>query len=170
MDREPRYRLRAAAPEDEPFLWEMLHQAIFVPEGEPPPPREIVREPSISRYVSGWGRAGDEGVVAMDSETGVQAGAAWFRLFTTEEPGFGFVNPATPEISIAVAAGHRGRGLGTAMLNRLIAGAGGRYGALSLSCDPANPAWRLYRRLGFELETTERTMRLDLRINRIESD
>ena len=37
--------VRASQKSDEPFLWEMLYQALYVPEGEPPLPREIVQQP-----------------------------------------------------------------------------------------------------------------------------
>ena len=57
----------------------------------------------------------------------------------------------TPELTIAVLPGYRGRGIGTALLERLIAAVEIEYEALSLSVWPANPAYRLYLRMGFEV-------------------
>jgi GNAT superfamily N-acetyltransferase len=41
---------------------------------------------------------------------------AWYRFFTEEEHGEGFVDPATPEVAIAVVDGMRGRGIGGALM------------------------------------------------------
>jgi ribosomal protein S18 acetylase RimI-like enzyme len=53
---------------------------------------------------------------------------------------------------IAVGAGWRGRGLGTAVVRRLQLEARERGCPLRLSVYRANPALELYRRLGFEIE------------------
>jgi GNAT superfamily N-acetyltransferase len=114
--------------------------------------------------MDGWLREGDAGVVA--EEEGRPIGAAWFRRFTADEPGYGFLDESTPEISIAVDPGHRGRGVGTALLRALCErGVDDGIAALSLSVERANPARRLYGRLGFvEVEGTADacTMRIDL--------
>ena len=145
------YTIRSLTLEDEPFLYEMMYQAIFIPEGQPTPPRNVVQQPVLRKYVELFGRPGDLGFAAMDDDTGQPAGAAWARLLTADDPGYGFVDEATPELTIAVLPSYRGRGLGTALMERLMATAQGRYPALSLSVWPANPAYRLYLRLGFEV-------------------
>ncbi|HEX5579544.1 MAG TPA: GNAT family N-acetyltransferase, partial [Candidatus Limnocylindria bacterium] len=104
----------------------------------------------IAPYVAGWGRPGDAGVIA--EVAGEPVGAAWFRLFDSNRPGYGFVNADTPEISIGVEASWRGRGVGRVLLNALVdmARANG-HDALSLSVDARNaPALALYRSIGFE--------------------
>lgn len=144
----PGCALRPLIPADEPFLREMLYQAIYVPAGEIAPPAEIVNLPELARYVQAWGRPGDGGFVAWQS-TGL-AGAVWFRLFGPDNKGYGYINAATPELSIAVSPEARGQGLGTILLNAAIALARPNYPGLSLSVDARNPARRLYERLGFE--------------------
>jgi len=141
---------RPARREDEPVLRDMLYQAIFVPVGEAPPPRDLVFRPELARYVQGWGQPGDLGVIAFDSETGIPTGAAWLRLFSDQAPGYGYVDERTPELSIAVVPEQRSRGIGSELLARLLAAAQGQYTAISLSVSTANPAYRLYRRFGFE--------------------
>src|SRR5687768_14855624 len=77
---------------------------------------QTVSARSISLYLDRWGRPGDGGVVATLDRSAV--GAAWFRLFPDDEPGYGFIDHATPEVSIAVAEEHRGRGIGGELLDR----------------------------------------------------
>jgi len=72
--------------EDEPFLWEMLYQAIYVPEGQTAPPRSVVRRPELARYVRGWGREGDCGFLAGDAAD-QPVGAVWLRLLRGENKG-----------------------------------------------------------------------------------
>lgn len=55
---------------------------------------------------------------------------------------------------MAVVPAYRGYGVGTEMLAHLIASADGRFPALSLSCDPGNPARRLYQQAGFHGDRT----------------
>lgn len=110
---------------------------------------DILRDPFIARYISGWGRSGDTGVVAED-EQGQPLGAAWYRFFSPEEHGFGFVSQDVPELTVAVRPDARGRGTGTALLEALLARARTAHvSALSLSVEEDNPALALYRRLGF---------------------
>ena len=145
--------LRAATVSDESFLWEMLYLAIFVPTGKPLLPRSILRDPAIARYVEDWGiRSGDSGLIALVD--GAPVGAAWLRCFPASEPGYGFVDERTPELSLAVLPAHRGKGIGSRLMERLLQG----VDSTSLSCDQANPSWRLYVRLGFEPLPDGRTM------------
>src|SRR5215216_5113376 len=125
--------VRLAEPGDEPFLWDMGWEATAVDEGM----RTLGREaafaiPHVRRYLDGWGRPGDAGVVALAD--GQRLGAAWYRLFPAEEPGWGFVASDVPELSIGVVAEARGRGIGSALLDALLTLARQqRYGAVSLS-------------------------------------
>jgi ribosomal protein S18 acetylase RimI-like enzyme len=110
---------------------------------------EIMAVPALARYVAGWPREGDFGLVAQDA--GRSVGAAWWRLFTPDDCGYGYVDEATPELSIAVVPARQRRGVGTLLLHALIDEAH-RSGlpALSLSVDVENRASRLYERLGFK--------------------
>src|SRR6266496_1434569 len=74
---------------------------------------ETLGQHDIRRYVDDWPRPGDVSVVAAVPE-GTLIGAAWYRHFSADEPGYGFVEAAIPEVSIAVVAKWRGRGVGGA--------------------------------------------------------
>src|SRR3712207_6266663 len=146
----------------------MLYEAAYWNPAEQRPPREEMtsEEPKLARYLEGWGRPGDDAVVAVDSSSGRRLGAAWYRLMTSEVPGYGYVDDSTPEVAIAISPDHRGRGLGGALLKEIRDGARSRgYRALSLSVEHGNPALRLYERNGFvKLFETEGawTMKADL--------
>ena len=142
--------IRPLTPADEPFLWEALYHAVYVPPGGSPPEREIVRRPELARYVERWGHGpGDVGVLALVERRPV--GAAWLRCWSGPERGYGFVDSATPELSIAVLPDYRGQGIGTRLLDALLAVADERFAAVSLSVSESNPARRLYERLGFRV-------------------
>ena len=134
--------IRKAGPQDTRFLRDMLRHALYW--------RERVPGSRTSRYVKAWGRPGDTGVVAL--EDGFAVGAAWYRLFTAAEPGYGFVDVETPELAIAVVPSKRGHGIGEKLLEALIARAReAGYPALSLNVEPGNPARKLYERFGFQV-------------------
>ncbi len=140
-----------AEAEDEPFLWEMLYEAVHWESGLKPPPEKLLAEPGLRRYLEGWGRAGDLAVVARDPEDGHKVGAAWCRIFPAVEPGYGFVDAATPDIAIAVVLDRRGTGVGGTLLYALMDAAGSHgFDAVSLSVQKSNhTAVRLYERNGF---------------------
>jgi ribosomal protein S18 acetylase RimI-like enzyme len=139
--------VRPATTADLPFLEAMLYEAATWRPETQPPAEAVLADPHVARYLSGWGRTGDGGVVA---EVDRPVGAAWFRLFSADEPGYGFVAPDVPELSIGVASDSRGRGIGTRLVEALldVARADG-HGAISLSVEPDNRARRIYERAGF---------------------
>ena len=115
--------------------------------GQAPFPRSIVFGPDLRRYAESWGRPSDCGFLALGPDGFV--GGAWLRLFTAEERGFGYVSDLTPELSVAVLPGYRGKGVGTSLLISLITGARQQFSSISLSVSKTNSAVRLYERLGF---------------------
>ena len=84
---------RPGGPQDVPFMRDMLLHAYYwrvdrvSSSGEPP----------VRRYVERWGRPGDTALIAIQDFQRV--GAAWYRLFTEGEPGFGFVTLTRVQVS-----------------------------------------------------------------------
>jgi ribosomal protein S18 acetylase RimI-like enzyme len=162
-------RLRPAGLGDAPFLIEMLVDAGSWnrPPGEPPPPAAaLLAVPQQADYIEGWGREGDGGVIA--EQDGERVGACWFRRFTAEHPGYGFLGEDVPGIGLAVRDGFRERGIGGRLLEAALAAIRERGApAVSLSVELGNDrARRLYERAGFEPVGREGgaiTMRLRLR-------
>jgi ribosomal protein S18 acetylase RimI-like enzyme len=133
--------VRGAGRQDVRFLRDMLRHAYYWRIGQ-----EI--EDPVFRYVRSWGRPGDAGLIAI--EDGNPVGAAWYRLFRREAPGFAFLDEETPELTIAVVPSRRGRGFGEQLLSALLERARDEgYDAVSLSVEQGSPALRLYERFGF---------------------
>jgi len=130
----------AGAP-DMPFRRDMLRYAYYARWG-------TEADVPLERYVAGWGRRGDTALVAIDQFQPI--GAAWYRLFPADGPGYGFLDEETPELTIAVVPSRRGKGLGKELLEALLAQAKAEgYKQISLSVEADNPALRLYEQHGF---------------------
>jgi GNAT superfamily N-acetyltransferase len=141
--------IRSTGPEDVAFLKQMLYEAAaWNPDWPRQRTLETLADPILERYHTGWGRPGDAGVIAeFDGEP---IGAAWYRLFTEEEPGYGFVDEKTPELGIAVVPLHRRKGVGETLLRALMVQARrDGYQALSLSVAVHNRSRMMYERVGF---------------------
>jgi len=159
------FKIRPITYSDIPFLWEMLYQSIYVSAGEAPPSKDIINEPDLAKYVEGWGREGDIGFIALNSDN-ESIGSVTLRFFDESNKGYGFIDNKTPELGMAILKEYRGRGIGTELIKAIIQEAKAKgIASISLSVDPNNLAMRLYRRFGFtEVGTagTSVTMKLNL--------
>ena len=107
------YSIRPFKMGDMSFLWEMLYQSIYIPEGQRVPSRDILKEQNIEKYLKNWGSGHDHAWVAFDGE-GNPVGAVWIRLLNHENPGYGYLDDDTPELGMAIMSQYRGRGIGSA--------------------------------------------------------
>lgn len=170
--------VRRANDTDIEFLWAMLATAVFAPGIDVDAVRS---EPALSHYLDGFDLAADDATaVALIAERagesvrgsdGVDAsepaggsgrspdgaggreriGAAWYRRFAADDPGYGFIDEDTPELTMACIPSARGIGVGGRLLDELltIAASAGLPG-ISLSVAISNhAAVHLYRRRGF---------------------
>jgi ribosomal protein S18 acetylase RimI-like enzyme len=165
-DKPMSWTIRQAQDTDLSFLGGMLYEAAnWRPENRAADKNDVLGNPHVALYLAGWGRPGDTALLAED-EHDQPAGAAWFRFFSRDAPGYGFIDETVPELLLAVRAELRGRGIGASLLNALvdIARDQGVRG-LSLSVEEDNPALRLYERIEFrsvEKRGNGHTMGLDL--------
>jgi GNAT superfamily N-acetyltransferase len=146
--------IRQAGPQDVRFLRDMLKHAYHWRLNQDP-------DLPVARYVNNWGRPGDTGLVAWENGP---IGAAWYRLFKANAPGFGFVDEHTPELTIAVVPSRRGGGLGGDLMQALLDRARLEgYHSISLSAEKGMT--KLYERHGFrpvEEKDGTVTMKADL--------
>jgi len=142
-------RIRSLYENEFSFFLDMLYESIYLSENKPPR-EDLLYSPHLKKYHEGWGRKGDRAFVAVDEENR-PIGAAWYRVFSGEVKGYGYVNDQTPELGIAVTEHARGKGVGYLLMTKLFEQAmEDGYPSLSLSVDPANKAAvKLYKKLGF---------------------
>lgn len=138
--------LRAARPEDDPFL--LLLYA-------------TTRQAELERLP--WSHAEKAAFVRMQfdaqhADYQSRYPAARFDVIESSGERIGrlYVDVRASEIrvlDVALLPAHRGRGVGTALMRDLLdeAATGGRD--VTLHVEPANPAVRLYARLGFVVES-----------------
>ena len=142
-------RIREMRPNEYHLLSDYLYKAIFVPEDfEGEIPRNILEEdPKLVAAIEGFGaRKGDVAFVA--EQDGRVMGACWTR--TTDI--YGHMDDETPAFSISVDEDVRNQGIGTQLMQATIdelrwLG----FARCSLGVQKANPALRLYERLGFRI-------------------
>jgi GNAT superfamily N-acetyltransferase len=141
--------IRQLRSDEVEFLREMLYTALdWRPESTLPPVEWVLAHPQVSIFHEGWGRLGDVALIAEVDDRPV--GLVWYRYFTEEAHGEGFVDKETPELAIAVVDGYRGRGIGRSLMNAAHERARNyEIARISLSVDAENPAKRMYESLGY---------------------
>ena len=129
------------------LLQDFLYEAIFIPAGVEPPPREIIKQPELKIYYEGFGTGrADHCIVADDN--GKVIGAVWTRIMND----YGHVDDETPSFAISLFKEYRGQGIGTRlmlMMLDLLKEKG--YKRASLAVQKANYAVRMYKKVGFEI-------------------
>ncbi|MEU8155286.1 GNAT family N-acetyltransferase [Micromonospora sp. NPDC048986] len=141
--------IRAATSADFEFLVDMLVEAVnWLPERNWSR-EQILANPALAHYVTGWMQPDDFGLVAVD-RADRSVGAAWCRYLTAADPGYGYVSDDVPELTIGVVEAWRGRGVGRLLLRAVLDAARERgIRTVSLSVERANFAARLYAAEGF---------------------
>ena len=123
-----------------------LYEAIFIPEGVEPPDRDIIEQPELKLYYEGFGKGmADYCIVAEDD--GRVVGAVWTRI----KNDYGHVDDETPSFAISLYKEYRGQGIGTRMMNEMLALLKEKgYKKASLAVQKANYAVRMYEKVGFK--------------------
>ena len=134
--------LRAVSAEDKDFLASLfydVHRAEFAALGLPEPMLmqllEMQHRAQVAGYADRFPEAADRIVWRGDERAG--------RLLVAH------AGDEMHLVDIALAAQHRGHGIGGLLLQELCAEARAKHVPLRLSVRAGNPAERLYRRLGF---------------------
>lgn len=145
------FSTRRALQPDAVFLGDMLVEAANWRAGGVRPRHEVLTSADHRRYLAGWKKSADDGLVAV-AEDGIPVGAAWYRVLPQNEPGFGFVGVAVPELIIGVHPLWRARGVGRSLLRGIVELAASQgHARISLSVERDNFARNLYRSEGFSV-------------------
>lgn len=140
------YQIRKIRQGEYVLLDEFLYEAIFIPDGVEAPSKSIIKQPELQVYVSDFGKKDDCCLVAEFD--GVIVGAVWTRIMDD----YGHIDDATPSFAISLYKDFRGQGIGTALMEEMLAllrESG--YKKASLSVQKENYAYRLYLKVGFTI-------------------
>lgn len=152
-------QIRKIHPNEYGLLREFLYQAIYIPEGEEPPPRWVVDLPVLHVYIKDFGAQPGDYCLVAEAE-GTVVGAVWSRIMAD----YGHIDNSTPSLAISLLPDYRGLGIGTQLINGLLLLLQENgYLRSSLSVQKDNPALRLYERAGFRILEEKGTEYLMLR-------
>lgn len=139
--------IRPLKKDETALLKDFLYEAIFIPEGVEPPPRDIVEKPELRVYTDDFGsRRGDNCLVAEAG--GRIVGAVWTRIMDD----YGHVDDDTPSFAISLYREYRGQGIGTGLMQEMLSLLRSQgFKRASLAVQKANYAVRLYEKVGFSV-------------------
>lgn len=141
------YSIRGLRPDETDMLKDFLYEAVFIPEGVTPPPRDIVEKPELRVYTEDFGtRPGDNCLVAAAGDSLV--GAVWTRIMDD----YGHIDDDTPSFAISLYKEYRGQGIGTRLMEEMLSLLKQQgYKRASLAVQKANYAVRMYEKTGFHI-------------------
>jgi len=141
------YVIRKIRQAEIELLSDFLYEAIFIPEGAAPPPKEIIKQPELQVYISDFGKCDDD-ICFVAEVDGDIIGAVWVRIMND----YGHIDDETPSFAISLNKEYRGQGIGTALMRTMIKELKERgYQQASLAVQKANYAVNMYRSVGFEI-------------------
>ena len=140
------YTIRSLHQDEICLLKDFLYEAIFIPEGVEPPPRDIVERPELQVYIEDFGtRQGDHCLVADSG--GKVVGAVWTRIMND----YGHVDDETPSFAISMYKEYRGQGIGSQLMAKMLELLKQQgYERASLAVQKANYAVKMYKDAGFK--------------------
>ena len=98
------------------LLQDFLYEAIYIPVGVETPAREIIYQPELKIYYENFGTGEEDYCIVADDDSRV-IGAAWTRIMND----YGHVDDDTPSFAISLYKEYRGQGIGTRMMNEMLA-------------------------------------------------
>ncbi len=141
------YTIRRMQEPEYPLLNDFLYEAIFIPDGIEPPPRNIITSPELRIYTDQFGSLKDDFALAAEIEEKI-VGAVWVRIMND----YGHIDDETPSLAISLYKEYRGKGIGTDMMKKMLSLLKTHgYKRASLSVQKANFAAKMYRKTGFEI-------------------
>lgn len=141
------YSIREIRKEEYCLLDDFLYEAIFIPEGVEPPPKQIIQSRELQAYVESFGNRSDDKCLVAEAD-GKVVGAVWVRIMND----YGHIDDETPSFAISLYKEYRGFGIGTNLMKQMLASlkASG-YKQASLAVQKANYAVKMYLKVGFEI-------------------
>ena len=140
------YSIRELRQNESKVLNTFLYEAIFIPEGVPIPPKEIINQPELQVYVKDFGK--NKGDLCLVAEANNEiVGAVWCRIMND----YGHIDAETPSFAISLLKQYRNYGIGTNLMEQMLKKLKMQgYKQVSLSVQKMNYAVHMYLKVGFE--------------------
>ena len=90
------YTIREMTATEYPLLNEFLYEAIFIPDGIKPPPKNIIASPELQIYVDRFGTSKADFALVAEVEEKI-VGAVWVRIMHD----YGHIDDETPSFAIS---------------------------------------------------------------------
>lgn len=141
------YSIRELRQNESKVLNTFLYEAIFIPEGDPIPPKEIINQPELQVYVKDFGK--NKGDLCLVAEANNEiVGAVWCRIMND----YGHIDAETPSFAISLLKQYRNYGIGTNLMEQILKKLKMQgYKQASLSVQKMNYAVHMYLKVGFEI-------------------
>lgn len=141
------YTIREMTVMEYPLLNEFLYEAIFIPDGIKPPPKNIITSPELQIYVDHFGASKADFALVAEVEQKI-VGAVWVRIIHD----YGHIDDETPSLAISLYKEYRGQWIGNDMMKEMLSLLKTHsYKRVSLSVQKANYAAEMYRKIGFDI-------------------
>lgn len=143
------YIIREIRKDEIPLLDDFLYEAIFIPEGYTGEvPRNIIyTEPMIYAAIKDFGTHPHDYCFVAEVD-GKVIGAVWVGIAHE----YGHIDDETPSFSISLYKEFRGKGIGTALMKRMLEHLKSKgYKRASLGVSKENYAVRMYQNVGFKI-------------------
>lgn len=137
--------IREMRDNEKDLLQDFLYEAIFIPEGMEPPPKDIIERPELELYYEDFG-SGEADHCFVAEDDGKVVGAVWTRIMED----YGHVDSQTPSFAISLIQEYRGKGIGTELMKKMLEHLKNQgFKKASLAVQKSNYAVRMYEKLGF---------------------
>ena len=141
------YVIREIKTNEYHLLDDFLYNAIFIPQGVEPPPKDIIKNEELQVYIEDFGK--QRGDFALVAEVGGEVvGAVWARIMND----YGHIDDDTPSLAISLYKEFRDYGIGTDMMRSILSLLRDKgYKRASLAVQKANCAVKMYSKVGFTI-------------------
>lgn len=141
------YNIRKIREDEYKLLEDFIYEAIFIPDGVEPPPKNIINQPDLQVYIKDFGKEKDDICFVAEADDKV-VGAVWVR----DMHDYGHIADGVPSFAISLYKQYRNFGIGTQLMITMLdelkkIG----YERTSLAVQKANYAVRMYKKVGFNI-------------------
>ena len=141
------YNIRKIREDEYKLLEDFIYEAIFIPEGVEPPPKNIINQPDLQVYIKDFGKEKDDICFIAEADDKV-VGAVWVR----DMHDYGHIADGVPSFAISLYKQYRNFGIGTQLMTTILDELKKRgYERTSLAVQKANYAVRMYKKVGFNI-------------------